>query len=117
MPQEEQKARWRRLEVLVQPLAGGVSGVIVVLVGQPFDTIKGHSLTASLSVLIPEPNTHSEREMHTTDARLYIYTHTVRQQVLRQKAWPAFQQCIRFEGLAGLYKGMHVCMCECNECM
>ena len=49
--------------------AGGVSGIAVVLVGQPFDTIK------------------------------------VRQQMLQQSPLPAMQQCLRSEGLAGLYKG------------
>jgi len=57
-------SRW-----IVPPLAGAVSGVAVVLVGQPFDTIK------------------------------------VRMQVLNQRALPTFQQCLRMEGVTGLYKG------------
>jgi len=57
-------SRW-----IVPPLAGAVSGVAVVLFGQPFDTIK------------------------------------VRMQVLNQRALPTFQQCLRLEGVTGLYKG------------
>ena len=50
-------------------LAGAVSGLAVLIVGQPFDTVK------------------------------------VRQQVKQQRALHTLQECVRLEGLAGLYKG------------
>merc|ERR1719329_1571698 len=60
---------WAWLSHAAPPFAGAVSGVAVVLVGQPFDTIK------------------------------------VRQQVLQQRTLVVLGQCLRREGLAGLYKG------------
>ena len=58
-----------KIEAPVRLLAGAVSGLAVLIVGQPFDTVK------------------------------------VRQQVKQQRALHTLQECIRLEGLAGLYKG------------
>jgi hypothetical protein len=58
-----------QIEAPARLLAGAVSGLAVLIVGQPFDTVK------------------------------------VRQQVKQQRALYTLQECVRLEGLAGLYKG------------
>jgi hypothetical protein len=58
-----------QIEAPTRLLAGSVSGLAVLIVGQPFDTVK------------------------------------VRQQVKQQRALYTLQECVRLEGLAGLYKG------------